>query len=612
MLDTVSIVCPKCDQPTEISVSRATGGQTIATTSCRRCRAPFVAVTQEDQSVVLYESVDGNVSPLGLIRPSTGRSGYRVEPPDYLGIFDRSVPLGPLPTGQTDAELAGNVTALSGILHRPDGSPRPPADAARQVGWRAVWVAQLAEALRERLAAPPPLSFPPGVFISYRWGSSEENAWAARLAGTLRDRGYPVVFDRDESPEQAVPDLVSKIAGCRYFLALLDPGYLERIGRADDSSIKDGWVYDEYDTAVRLSNARQLRIVGLLRSGSELPRGFRLPSPGRQGNVIDVRDAADLGAVLDDVFPAIAGAPSAEVVEAARVLLAQSYEHICGGRYEDAFVAAQALTDLLPGLVDGPAQKLRVALQAGADTAAWQAAREALQLAPHSTELLRAAGLSAGGAGEPQEAVRYLGLVLEADDGASDDATLHLAIGSALDDLDQVHAALAHLEIARSAVPDAPSILNTLGYVYRRAGESRRAIDCLEAGLQGDQDDLNLLVNLAAARIECGDYEAAVEVLDRLGPAAPAGLREIAATDGSAPPSLVNVVTSAAQRWASCSDCLAHIPLGTDDTMCARCGSVVPMASGPCPSCTSDGQVVLIPGLAAQCPYCRHGVISTS
>jgi hypothetical protein len=95
MLDTLTIVCPKCQERTEISIARKKAGEhTIAGTSCRRCRARFIAVTQTDGTVIL---IDGDqvsdaadaAGPriLDIIPPTTGRSGYRVEPPQHLGIF---------------------------------------------------------------------------------------------------------------------------------------------------------------------------------------------------------------------------------------------------------------------------------------------------------------------------------------------------------------------------------------------------------------------------------------------------------------------------------------------------------------------------------------------
>jgi tetratricopeptide (TPR) repeat protein len=628
MLDTLTIVCPKCQKRTEISIARKKAGErTVATTACRRCRGRFIALTQADGTVIL---VDGDPAHnaaeasgpriLDIIRPATGRSGYRVEAPAHLGIFDRGVPPPTPAPGISDEDLHNKVVSLGEeIFRRPDGSPRSPSEAAKSMGWRGVWVAQLNAALKRRLAAPPPLSFPPGIFISYRWGTADENDWVARLARTLKARGYPVTFDRDEPKDLDVPELVSKIADCRYFLAILDNGYVERLGTPGNDRIKDGWVWDEYNAAAHLSNVGQLRIVGLLRADIDMPTGFGLPTPGTPGNVIDVRRSETLDVVLDDVFPAIEDAPPEETTAEARQLLARSHELLCASELQVAFEAAEKLTNLLPGVIDGPAQKVRVALRAGSPEAGLAAAEQALELAPRSHELLRAAGMFASAAGEHKRAAAYLGTYLE-EGGEEESANVvqaHAALGSSLDDLGQVHAAIAHLEIARAAVPQDPNLLNALGYVYRRAGDTTSALQRFEQGLSTDPSNSQLLLNAAAALIEAGQYPDAALMLDRLESVAPgspeiAGLRRIIASASAAvgPPSLVAVVSRDATRRVTCKACHASLPIGDSETLCARCGSVVSLSAAPCPNCTSTGRVVLLPGLAQLCPYCRKGSIS--
>jgi hypothetical protein len=167
---------------------------------------------------------------------------------------------------------------------RPDGSPRTPAEVARQLGWRTVWIAQLNLAIQQRLAGPPPITAPPTVFVSYRWGSTEENAWVAALAVELKRRGYPVIFDQDQpqGDNVDVPGMVSRLAECRYVLCVIDPGYLERLGHEPGSSTKDGWVFDEVNTASAFSNAGRLALIGLLRDGDQLPQAFSFMGPNQR------------------------------------------------------------------------------------------------------------------------------------------------------------------------------------------------------------------------------------------------------------------------------------------------------------------------------------------
>ncbi len=630
MLQTLTIPCPKCQNKTEIAVS-SNKGSGFTSTSCRHCRAGFITKTQKDGRILILDR-DAAMDPTGgesvrvlaTIEPAS-RSGYRVQAPDHLGIFDRGRPR-PQATpraGVSDEELSTAIAVSGNVLWRPDGSPRPPAEAAKYVGWRAVWVAQLNDALQERIAGPPPLSFPPTIFISYRWGMPSENEWAAALARELRTRGYPVVFDREEPTDLDVPDLVSKIADCRYFLALLDDGYAERVGRGQESeSTKDGWVFDEYNTAAHLEQQKQIRILGLLRSGSTLPRGFSHPRPGRPGNTLDVRTPQQLKLVLDDVFPPIQPSLDDSTVEKARSYLRDSHELVCAGRFEEAFAAAEALTDLLPGVIDGPAQKIRVALHAGWAEKGLAATEEAIALAPESRELLLAGGMLAGDGGYHKRSIELLAAMLEAHghERTPEIAQARHALGSSLDDVGEVYPAIAHLEIARAITPGAPDVLNTLGFVYRRVGDFEAAIACFEEGLAHDASNAALLENLVAALAECGRFDEARKALDKLVERAPGlhslpGLRAFLQKlkPGSPPPRLVRCVPAAKDfTWVTCTECPARIPLARG-TLCARCGSsLTDHKPRPCPHCGSAGRVLLggSVDIPSMCPYCRHGQVS--
>ncbi len=618
-----------CRQPTEMSVSRSESGEASGTmTRCRRCATPFITISQPDGTVIVLDGtkppdLGAPITALAILRPPPTKSGYRVEPPPHLGVFDRGGRRAPPDPGVSDEELATSVVATSRVLRRPDGSARPPRDAAKYVGWRTVWVAQLNEAIEARLSGPPPLSFPPGIFISYRWGSDAENAWVADLAHSLKTRGYAVTFDRDEPKDLDVPDLVSRVADARYFVAVLDPGYVERIGRGDENeATKDGWVFDEYNTAAMLSKHGQTRVLGFLRSGTTLPRGFREPRPGTPGNTLDVRTPAQLGLVIDDVFPSIESAPDEAVVERARGLLRRSHECLQTDRFPEAMDSASELAELLPGVIDGIVQKIRVALAVGWPAEGLASAEEALTLAPRSRELLLAAGIFANGASQPRRAIAHLALMLEmhSEESGDDIAQAHHALGSALDDVDEVYAGLAHLEICRSMAPKSVDVLNTLGFVYRRANEMDRAIASFDDAVALEPDNVKVLTNRAATLVEAGRSSDADEALDALAAAEPEhpgvdSLRELVARirAGEAPPVLVERAAREADQWGHCSHCAAHIPLDSErQLVCARCGSSLAPAERTCPNCGSDGRVFpgLSAGLACLCPFCRKGSLS--
>lgn len=627
MLVDVTVTCPLCGQSTPIGVSQGDDeGTSFSTTSCRRCGARFVALTRQDGTIVLFDfenfdpSNPRSLEHLAIIGPTPGKSGYHVKPPEYLGILDRWHPP-PAIEGISDRDLETGIHDLDRVLYRSDGSARSPNDAAKHLGWRAVWFAQLNQAVRERLAGPLPLSFPPLIFISYRWAGAGENAWVAKLAHDLKKRGYQVLFDRDEPGDIDVPQMVSRIADARYFIAVLDAGYVERIGQREDETAADGWVFDEYNCARHLSEGKQLRILGLLQSGDQLPQGFRMPVPGTPGNVIDVREMRQLQHALDDVFPGIDNAPDDKTARRAQLLLRTSHQLSLAGYPERALECAQELTGLLPGIIDGPVQKIRVALQARWPEPGFTAAREALDLAPDSAELHYIAGMFAGLAGKPRQAAQYLGLYLERDDPVEVEhlAIAHQIIGSSLDDLNQVFPGLAHLRIARAVGGENTDLMNNLGFVLRRAAQPQSAVEVLDAGLRRDPTNENLLINRVGALIEAGRHDEVVDAIALLEASYPDAIqvstfRDVmtrSARQGQRgnPVALVATPNAAAQRIVECSCCEAWIPLQQKEALCGRCGSVL-SANGPCPSCSSDGRVALAPGINSFCPYCRAGELS--
>jgi tetratricopeptide (TPR) repeat protein len=632
MLNDISIRCPKCGVQTQIAVaSRSEHEMKFSMTSCRACRAPFIALTQPNGSVQVIDrnaaadpADPGRLPVLATIVPFS-HSGYRVLPPDRLDIFDLQRPRASSDdavVGISDEELESLaiIADTHRVFWRPDGSKRAPKEVARYIGWRGVWVVQLNEALRARLAGPPPFSSPPSIFISYRWGGDVENAWVAQLARELKSRGYRVVFDRDQPKDIDVPELVSKIADCRYFVAVLDPGYLERIGRGEQNeSVRDGWVFDEYNTAASLSNAERLHIVGLWRAGAELPRGFAHPTDAHMGNVVDVRRPERLTPVLDDLFPPLADRLDEAALDRAHALLRASHERALAGRFEEAIARAEELAALAPHAIDGPAQELRVALAAGLVERGYSAAKRALELAPRSRELLLAAGKLAVEGGRPSLAIEHLGLLLEMHAGKSDRyvTEAHLLIGSSLDDLDEVWPALAHLELTRRASPDNANVRNTLGYVYRRAGETALAIRHFETGLERAPQDALLLENWTAALAEAGrigDARAALERLADVDPSRAERLRRVleqARGPVALAPRVRGVPGGVRLR---CSACDAR-PIVADarSALCVRCGAVHASVAGPCRCCGSMGRVhAAAPEAAFACPYCRKGTLSVA
>jgi tetratricopeptide (TPR) repeat protein len=161
-------------------------------------------------------------------------------------------------------------------------------------------VAELVNAAIDSGQTPP--AKPPRLFISYRWGTEDQDEWMARLVSALESRGYDVVFDRNvqsHGDPLPVPDLVALIASCTHFAPILTEGYRRRVETRPGAAlvIEDGWVFDEYQIAVRLSAAKRLIFQGIWRSGPVLPPPFT------RENVCDFRDDAAFDSRVEEHFP---------------------------------------------------------------------------------------------------------------------------------------------------------------------------------------------------------------------------------------------------------------------------------------------------------------------
>ena len=176
-------------------------------------------------------------------------------------------------------------------------------EAAKVVGVRAWDLAKLTDLVNQATAATPePPAKPPSVFVSYRWDSPEHKDWVARLAGDLVQRGYDVYFDQmlqEEHDDQlAVPELVSMLTRCNRFLVVWTDGYRQRVVVDDErGTLQDGWVWDEYQTAIHLAN------LGRVKSWIIVWRSGTLPSWTDESEVWDFRDDAAYDDLFDEAFP---------------------------------------------------------------------------------------------------------------------------------------------------------------------------------------------------------------------------------------------------------------------------------------------------------------------
>jgi Flp pilus assembly protein TadD len=519
------------------------------------------------------------------------------------------------PKGVSDADLAaGNIVGLDDLLWRPDGTRRPAKEAARYVGWRSIWVAELRHSILLRLSRPPPFSEPPTVFLSYRWGSEQHNGWVAALAKMLAARGYRVTLDRLVPPEQMdVPAFVSNLADCLYFLAVIDPGYVERLRPGGSGAVKDGWVFDETNNAFDLENLGLLRVVGLLREGTVLPPNFSMPAPGEPGNTIDVRDPTRLANFLDDVFPDRDRGANAARWAAAEGVYNASIEALARGGYQAAFDRAQDLVGREPELIDGYLQEVRVCLAAGAAEPGLAAARHALDRFPEFAEFELAAAEFALALGQSKPAVHHAARVLIAPQVPDERrAKAHAILGTTIDDLGQVDVAIAHLDRAIAHFGRQPLLLQNLGFMQRRAGRPQAAATLFAEALTIEPDSVPLRTNLVAALIESGEAVPARRELKTL--ADPKAATMLSARIAELEDTGVPVVLSerapprAGTVQVACTVCELALVVDDDSVLCFGCGSPRPPGAAPCGFCEADGQVPIILGDAeCGCPFCRRG-----
>ena len=159
-------------------------------------------------------------------------------------------------------------------LFRPDGSRRSDEEVVREYGKIGLRAALLDEAVRRRIdSGETRVNYPLRLFLSYKWGTKEENAWVARLAGKLEERGWDIVFDgnRDQSVDRTVEELVSRLVTCRVFLAVATPAFVRHAIHTDDPT----WVYDEY--AVAMGTEADLYRIALAPDGK-----LAVPEAGRE------------------------------------------------------------------------------------------------------------------------------------------------------------------------------------------------------------------------------------------------------------------------------------------------------------------------------------------
>lgn len=160
-----------------------------------------------------------------------------------------------------------------------------------------------------RLAPPTPSS--PRLFLAYAWSPDDQTAVAhgyeqdmlmEAFAGSLFNRGYQIVYDRDpRNVDKALDEIhvLRRLYDCNYFVPVITERYLQKI---DPHSAMRGMVGAEWDLACQLADAGFLAFIGVWLAGGPLP-----PRLTPQ-NTVDLRDGNIFGMPVEAMFPKAAAA----------------------------------------------------------------------------------------------------------------------------------------------------------------------------------------------------------------------------------------------------------------------------------------------------------------
>ena len=152
MLIKVESECPECQATIQLTVSAGKRGETVGSiTSCSACHARLVTQTEDAVRVTVFGPTGDRALEFTLMTEPTSSGGhvrpdaqYVVFAPKHLDLMRRDDETYVEPPSVSDDDLANSISRLDGgFFRRPDGSPRTPAEVARQLGWRTVWIRSL-------------------------------------------------------------------------------------------------------------------------------------------------------------------------------------------------------------------------------------------------------------------------------------------------------------------------------------------------------------------------------------------------------------------------------------------------------------------------------------
>lgn len=162
-----------------------------------------------------------------------------------------------------------------------------------------VRLAMLGLAAIKRGSSPLWYSYPPGVFISYKWADGPISEYVLDLATHLQELGCRAYLDRENLDRDAdayfsIPRFITSMQECTYYILLLTELC------ADLMTARKGWtswIHDEYQHAARLVNSGRLVIIPILLEPNGTTEYFT------RNNVIDLTPNWRDFRKLDRIFP---------------------------------------------------------------------------------------------------------------------------------------------------------------------------------------------------------------------------------------------------------------------------------------------------------------------
>ena len=419
------------------------------------------------------------------------------------------------------------------------------------------------------------VSYPIGIFVSYKWAGKQRQAQVAFIADTLKKLGWKVHFDEGKPRTVAeVTTYVANLAASRYVVSIWTEDYAaETVGPHPS---KAEWLFDEFNYAMASHNQRgEPEIIALWLEGDTPPHGH---------DGLDVRgcNQEQLQAALARRFAYDGPHLDDRETMALRAALAECMACYRSGECDRLLAQLDHILAAYPFVHAANRLKIEALYEAGGleqAIAAARAARNTVHRLDGRASFTALLSSMLGEAGHRQEALALQGELLATE---RPQWMLHFGAATHLAALGEHWAARAHFLRAADLPgdPAAWAVFANLPQVYQALGRGDVAMV------------LHLAIRKHMGESQLEDSAPQAAAADIL-----ASLDRMDAADEELPS-------------IRCSTCRAAIP-ATPPAACGRCGaSCQPVRGQPCRCCGHRGFVPLgmIDGdTAVLCPICRDG-----